>query len=128
MWKLLVSLIISLVLSVSTAFASTLDEKPSTLSENQCMSYGMTAANISIVESQGASLSDILILLDNPGFKTNPEDIQQLIIVTAMYLTSVGKGQTPEQNVQGATDFCMAAKGDVEKMIKAIQELLGTPI
>ena len=121
MRKLLVSLIISLVLSISNAFSSTLDE-------NQCMSYGMTAANISIVADQGASYQDILSLLDNPGFKTNPEDIQRLVIVTAQYLTSVGRGQTPEQNFQGASDFCLAVKGNVEKMIQAISETMGTKI
>ena len=121
MIKTLVSLVFLVFLSVSPAKASTLDE-------NQCLSYGMTAASISIVEMQGGSKEYILSLLDTFEFKTNPEDIQRLIHVTVAYLTSVGRGQTPEQNFEGASNFCNAAKGDVEKMIEAIQKALGTSI
>ena len=119
--KTLLSLLFSLFLSISIGNASTLDE-------NQCYSYGMTAANISLVEMQGGTKEYILSLLDNPEFKTNPEDIQRLIVVTVAYLTSVGKGQTPEQNFEGASNFCNAAKGDVEKMIETLQKTLGTEI
>ena len=121
MFKTAFSLLFCLFLSISTSLAST-------LTENQCYSYGMTAANISIVEIQGGTKEYILSLLDNPEFKTNPEDIQRLIVVTVAYLTSVGKGQTPEQNFEGASNFCLAAKGDVEKMIEAISKTMGTPI
>ena len=108
-------------MSISPAKATILDS-------DQCLGYGAMAANISILESQGATTADILALLDNPEFKTNPEDIQRLTIATVQFVTTVSRGASPEEHFEGASNFCLAVDGDVEKMISALHKVMGTEI
>lgn len=118
MWFLLV---LTLSLYIPTALATK-------LTENQCIEYGLTAANMSIVIESGATLRDILGMLDNPDFQNLPTDIQLLVKATAKFLTTKGKGNSPEDNFQGATDFCIAGEGDVAKMVNILEATMGTSI
>ena len=98
------------------------------LDEMQCFQFGTTASNISTAVMQGATEQDILALLDNDRFKGNPQDIQRLVIVLVKFLTSVGKGNSPADDFNGAFEFCKAGGGDVEKLISVLEATMGTSI
>src|SRR3990167_775041 len=121
MKKLLVLLCLLVFSSVSFASGSVLNK-------NECVSYGATAANMHVLVEQGATLSDIKALMDNESFNYLPQDIQTLLVTTAKFLIILPQSDSPEVTYIGATEFCLAGGGDVEKMTLILEKTMGTEI
>ena|SRR3990167_2455866 len=121
MKKLLISFCFVLFSSISYA-------QGSILSPNDCSSYGAAAANMSLLIEQGAKLSDIKALMDNESFNSLPQDIQTLLVTTAKFLIMLPQSDSPEVTYIGATEFCLAGGGDVEKMTLILEKTMGTEI
>ena len=117
-----------LVLLSFLLFSAVSDAKATTFDQNECLAFGKTAANMTLVIQAGASFTDILRILDNNDFKSLPKDVQILIVTLAKFLITKGQGYSPEENFQGATEFCLAGGGDVEKMAHVLETAMGTTI
>jgi len=99
------------------------------LDENQCIQYATTTMNIAHLADSGATLKDMLALLETPEFKTNPLDIQILVKLTMQFVDTIKEQYNPAYHFTGAAQFCLSAEGNVPKMIKILENALGhTPI
>lgn len=113
------------LLSLGLLFGLSAWSKPTILSKDDCANIAMAAGLMQEYINQGEKHP--LVAMTKGAPEQLPDALKQHLLLMEKFQLKF-KGAEPQQAAESYFEFCLAAKGDLEKMEKVIKEGIAKPV